>query len=217
MDNPILTLVATRAKNVPIGIASYCTANGLTLEALLEQATRFGDSILVEATANQVNQFGGYTRMQPADYRDYVYELADRVGLPRERIIFGGDHLGPLTWSGESEESAMKKSEDLVRAFVLAGYKKIHLDTSMRLGDDDVNAPLLDETIARRGARLMRVCEEAFRELQKKDPNEMHPAYIIGSEVPIPGGAQQEEDTISVTRSEAVAKTIEAYHSAFER
>ena len=73
MENPIMALVQKRAKGILCGIPSYCTANGLTLEALLQQGCRFEDSILVEATANQVNQFGGYTGMRPKDYMDFVF------------------------------------------------------------------------------------------------------------------------------------------------
>lgn len=216
MNNPILNLVALRKKGLPVGIPSYCTANSLVLEALLEQGCRFNDYLLMEATANQVNQYGGYTGMTPADYRDYIFELAEKTGFPKDRILLGGDHLGPLTWSSEPETDAMEKAEELVRQFVLAGYKKIHLDTSMRLGDDDPSAPLKDDTIAKRGARLMKVCEAAYEELAAKNPDEMHPAYIIGSEVPIPGGSQEHEDSISVTKPEALDSTVRAYRKAFE-
>ena len=216
MNNPILNLVSMRKKGLPIGIPSYCTANSIVLEALLEQACRFQDYLLIEATANQVNQYGGYTNMMPADFRDYVYSLAEKANFPKEKLILGGDHLGPLTWASEPAETAMKKAEELVKQFVLAGYKKIHLDTSMRLGDDDPNAPLSDNTIAKRGARLMRVCEAAFQQLAAENPNEMHPAYIIGSEVPIPGGSQEAEDSISVTKPEALQSTLSAYRSAFD-
>lgn len=216
MNNPILSIAENRKRGIPVGIPSYCTANSLVLEALMEQGRRFGDYLLVEATANQVNQFGGYTNMKPADYRDYIFDLARETGFPEEKIILGGDHLGPLTWADEPESAAMEKAEELVRQFVLAGYKKIHLDTSMRLGDDDPNAPLEDAVIAARGARLMKVCEAAYEELAAKNPDEMHPAYIIGSEVPIPGGSQEHEDSISVTKPEALADTIAAYRKAFD-
>lgn len=199
------------------GIPSFCTASDLVIEACLKQAIRFDDSVLIEATANQVNQFGGYTGMKPADYRDFVYRIADGVGFPRERIILGGDHLGPLTWQNEPEEEAMKKSIELVKLFVLAGFKKIHLDTSMRVADDPKDQPLTDETIARRGAILYEACEEAYQELRKANPQEERPAFIIGSEVPIPGGAQEEEDSISVTKPEAVEKTLAVYKEQFEK
>lgn len=199
------------------GIPSFCTANDLVIEACLKQAKRFDDYVLVEATANQVNQFGGYTGMQPADYRDFVYKIADETGFPREKIILGGDHLGPLTWQNEPEKDAMEKSVELVKLFVLAGFKKIHLDTSMRVADDPTDEMLSDETIARRGAILYEACEEAYQELLKKNPKEVRPAFIIGSEVPIPGGAQEAEDSIAVTKPEAVEKTLAVYREQFEK
>lgn len=215
-ENVIRGIIEKRQRGIPCGIPSFCTANSLVIEACLQQGVRFNDDILIEATANQVNQFGGYTGMRPADFRDMVYQLADKVGFPRANVILGGDHLGPLTWCSEPEESAMEKAEGLVREFVTAGYKKIHLDTSMRLRDDSRTEPLSLEKIARRGARLYRACEEAYRQLVSQHPKAEHPVYIIGSEVPIPGGEQEREDMISITRVEDLEATLAAYQSAFE-
>ena len=202
-------MLAKRKKGMKYaGIPSFCTASDLVIEACLKQAMRFDDCVL---------QFGGYTGMKPADYRDFVYEIADGIGFPKEKIILGGDHLGPLTWQNEPEAEAMKKSVELVKLFVLAGFKKIHLDTSMRVADDPVDEMLSDETIARRGAILYEACEEAYQELLKKNPDEVRPAFIIGSEVPIPGGAQEAEDSISVTKPEAVEKTLAVYKEQFEK
>ncbi len=214
-NNFIRSIIEKRQKGIKCGIPSFCTANPIVIEACLQQGVRFNDSILIEATANQVNQLGGYTGMRPSDYRDMVYEIADKVGFPKWSIILGGDHLGPLPWYKEPEGSAMEKAEALVREYVAAGYKKIHLDTSMRLGDDPRNAPLELSTIARRGARLYRACEEEYEKLLKKNPVEIRPVYIIGSEVPIPGGEQNEDDALSVTRVEDLEATIAAYEEAF--
>ncbi len=211
-------MLAKRKKGMKYaGIPSFCTASDLVIEACLKQAMRFDDYVLVEATANQVNQFGGYTGMKPADYRDFVYKIADGIGFPKEKIILGGDHLGPLTWQDEPEAEAMAKSVELVKLFVLAGFKKIHLDTSMRVADDPRDEMLSDETIARRGAILYEACEEAYQELLKKNPDEVRPAFIIGSEVPIPGGAQEAEDSISVTKPAAVEKTLAVYEEQFKK
>lgn len=199
------------------GIPSYCTANPQVLKAILINARDKNIPVLIEATANQVNQFGGYTGMKPVDYKNYLYQLAEEIGCPAELIILGGDHLGPLTWQNLPEEEAMKNSIDLVKLFVGAGYTKIHLDTSMRVADDDPNAPLLDETIARRGVTLYKACMEAYEELLATDSNAERPCFIIGSEVPIPGGSQEEEDTIAVTKPEALKKTLEVYEAEFER
>jgi D-tagatose-1,6-bisphosphate aldolase subunit GatZ/KbaZ len=210
-------MIAKRQSGIACGVASYCTANAIVIEAIMEQAKRFDDTVLIEATANQVNQYGGYTGMKPADFKNFVYEIADRINFPKTRIILGGDHLGPLVWANENEDEAMAKSIELVKLMVSEGYKKIHLDTSMRLKDDSKTEPLSDEVIAERGARLYKACEETYLELKKKNPSEIRPVYIIGSEVPIPGGAQEEEDSIAVTKPEAVDKTISVYKKQFEK
>ena len=201
-------MVQERKNGKAAGVPSYCTANEIVIEALIRQAKELDVDILIEATANQVNQFGGYTGMKPADFRDFVYGIADRADYPHDRIVLGGDHLGPLTWVNEKEEDAMGKAETLVRLFVEAGYKKIHLDTSMRVADDPADKPLTDETVAKRGARLYQACEDSYQELLKKNPSEKRPVFIIGSEVPIPGGAQEQEDSITVTKPEAVAALL---------
>ncbi len=217
MKDSIRYMIERRSAGVPCGIASFCTANELVIEAVLEQAKRNGDVALIEATANQVNQFGGYTGMKPIDFKRFVYQIADKIYFPEENIILGGDHLGPLIWTGENEGAAMEKSKELVRQFVKAGYKKIHLDTSMRLASDSIDEKLSDEVIARRGAELYKVCEEAYQELLKENPSEARPVYIIGSEVPIPGGAQEEEESITVTKPQDVENTLEVYRKEFEK
>lgn len=214
-SNPLRDMLTKREKGINCGIPSYCTANKLVIEALLEQAQRFDDNILIEATANQVNQFGGYTGMQPEDFKNFVFKIADECGFPKEQIFLGGDHLGPLTWATLPEKEAMDNAVTLVKLFVKAGFKKIHLDTSMKLGDDPVDERLSDEVIAGRGARLYQACEETYQEMLKENPDEMHPVFIIGSEVPIPGGAQEEEDSISVTKTSDFENTLTTYQKKF--
>ena len=215
-DNPLFSLVTLRQKGVAAGIPSYCTASPIVIEAVLEQAKRFDAPVLIEGTSNQVNQFGGYTGMKPADYRDFVYGIADKVGFDHSKIILAGDHLGPQPFQNLPAETAIPYAKEMVRQYVLAGYTKIHLDTSMRVADDDRNTRLSDEIIAERGAVLMTVAEEAFKELQKENPNAMHPVYIIGSEVPIPGGAQVKEE-MEVTHPEDFENTLKAYEKVFAK
>ena len=78
----------------PRGMPSFCCANSLVIEALLENSPV--GAVLIEGTANQINQFGGYTGMTPSDFHDYVCAIVDRTGFSRERLILGGDHIGPL-------------------------------------------------------------------------------------------------------------------------
>lgn len=142
----------------------------------------------------------------------YLYS----TGFERDKIVLGGDHLGPLVWADSTEKEAMEKAGELVRQFIKAGFKKIHLDTSMRLADDDSHCPLSDEVIARRGVILYQACEEAYQELKKDNQEEARPVFVIGSEVPIPGGAREAEDSIAVTKPEDFARTVEIYRKTFE-
>ena len=114
--NPLLELRTGKR----LGIPSYCSANELVIEAIFEQAKNFSDYVLIEGTSNQINQFGGYTGMTPADFRDYVFKIADKVNFSHDKIILGADHFGPLTWTNLNESEAMKNSCELVRLAVLA-------------------------------------------------------------------------------------------------
>lgn len=93
----------------PTGIYSVCSAHPVVLEAAIQQALEDQTVLLVEATANQVNQFGGYTGMRPAHFRALIEEIADRHGLPKNDLILGGDHLGPSPWQQLPVEEAMHK------------------------------------------------------------------------------------------------------------
>lgn len=210
--NPLLKL----SNKNPIGVYSVCTASEPAIEAALEFA-RDNDSItVIESTANQVNQFGGYTGMKPADYVEFVHGIADRVGLAYDRIILGGDHLGPLTWTDKNEDEAMEYATQLVYDYVYAGFTKIHLDTSMMVADDNRDERLSDETIARRSAVLAQSCLKAYNDLKAVNPDAVFPAFIIGSEVPIPGGLQEVEETIEVTSPEDFMATYETFKKAFD-
>ena len=160
--HPIQEIVQQQKQGTPVGIYSCCSANAFVLKAALRRGLQHHMPVLIEATANQVNQFGGYTGMKPADFYAYVQQLAADMGYPEKDLILGGDHLGPLTWTNLPAAEAMDNAEELVRQFVLAGFTKIHLDTSMRVADDDLQARLSDEVIAERGARLCKAAEAAY-------------------------------------------------------
>ena len=215
MKNPLLGIVEKRKAGIHCGFPSFCCAHKLVIEAILEQAKRFDDTVLIEATSNQVNQNRGYTGMTPWDFREFVYHIADKIAFSKEKIILGGDHMGPLPWVEQPAAQAMRNAETLVRLCVRAGYAKIHLDTSMCLGDDPTNRPLDDEIVAERGAVLYRACEEEFRDVLKENPDAVHPVYVIGSEVPVPGGAQEDESGIQITTPERFERTLLTYHRKF--
>ena len=196
-------IVAANRAGVRRGIGSVCSAHPLVLEAAVDAALADGRPLLIEATCNQVNQEGGYTGMQAADFRAFVSGLAAERGLAPERLILGGDHLGPNPWRKEPADAAMAKAEVLVRSFAQAGFAKIHLDASMACAGDP--EPLPPELIAERAARLARAAEATGAQ----------PVYVIGTEVPVPGGAHEVIDTLAVTRTEDLAGTIEVHERAF--
>ena len=205
-----------RADGRALGVYSVCSANRFVLLAAMHQARTDDSVLLIESTSNQVNQLGGYTGITPAGFVSHVRELALKAGLPEGRIILGGDHLGPNPWQSEAAASAMDKARELVRQYVRAGYTKMHLDTTMRLADDPgaADTPLDDATITERTADLADVAEATHRELPPGSPA---PLYVIGTDVPPPGGEHGSEGRLWVTSAEEAERTIELTRVTFER
>lgn len=210
MKHPIQEMMDKRRQGIKCGIPSYCTANELVLENALRRAKALNTPVLIEATANQVNQFGGYTGMVPKDFYQMVLKMAQEAGVPEQQIILAGDHLGPLTWQNLPEKEAMENSKELVYQYTKAGFTKIHLDTSMKVADD-AEGLLSTEVIARRGAILYKAAMKGYEELKAEKPEAIRPVFVIGSEVPIPGGAQEAEDTLAVTSPDAFRDTVATY------
>ena len=201
-------IIARHKAGEHLGICSVCSAHPMVIEATLRFDAHTDKKVLIEATSNQVNQFGGYTGMKPADFRDFVLAIAKEVGFPQERLILGGDHLGPNCWQNEPAATAMEKSVDLIKAYVAAGFSKIHLDASMSCADDPV--PLDPKVVAERAARLCQAAEETASDELKKSLT-----YIIGTEVPVPGGEASSISSVHVTRVEDAAMTLETHRVAF--
>ena len=205
---PLLDLLRGHWAGGGGGIYSVCSSHPLVIEAALREAKNSGRYALIEATSNQVNQFGGYTGMTPVAFRQYVAAIAERAALPMERVLLGGDHLGPNCWRSEPCAEALARSETLVADYVAAGFRKIHLDCSMSCADDP--AALSDAVVAARAARLCRASEAAWRASGGEPP-----LYVIGTEVPTPGGAAEDLGTLAVTTPSAVKVTLEAHRKAF--
>ncbi len=216
-QNPLKRIVELQKQGKNVGIYSVCSANGYVIEAALKRGLSDNSCVLIESTANQCDQNGGYTGMKPADFKKYVLDIAEKNGFDQNRIFLGGDHLGPLTFACKDEKEAMADAEELIRHYVSAGFTKIHIDTSMKVNSDDPDVRLSDEIIAGRGARLAQVAENTYRQLAEKDPDAIPPVYIIGSEVPIPGGAVGSEDNgVQVTKVEDFKNTVAAFKNAFQ-
>jgi D-tagatose-1,6-bisphosphate aldolase subunit GatZ/KbaZ len=206
MTHPLTDLATAFHGGAPRGITSVCSAHPVVIEAALRLARETGRPALVEATCNQVNQDGGYTGMTPAMFRTFVEGIAAKVGLDTADIILGGDHLGPNPWKHLPAAEAMTKAEAMIASYAAAGFTKLHLDTSMGCAGEP--AALDDTTTASRAARLAGVAER-----HRGGPA---PVYVIGTEVPVPGGAVAELDSVSVTEPSAARATFDAHRSAFE-
>lgn len=205
---PLSGLARLRRSGTPRGITSVCSAHPVVLRAALRFGRDHAAPVLIEATCNQVNHQGGYTGMTPADFAALVRDLARQEGCPADLVLLGGDHLGPNPWRDLPAEAAMAEAEAMIAAFVAAGFRKLHLDASM--GCKGEPAALDDETTATRAARLAAVAEAVAR-----DAGGPLPLYVIGTEVPPPGGADHALDGIEPTSAGAARKTIAVHRATF--
>jgi len=197
-------IIEKNRSGVRVAIPSVCTAQPDALRASLQLAQRLGRKVVIEATSNQVNQDGGYTGMTPKGFVTFVQKLADASGVDRDLILFGGDHLGPQAWRSQSVDAAMAKAEVMLRDYVAAGFDKIHLDCSEGCAGEA--AQLGDEQTAQRSAKLARICNEVNEDL----------LFVVGTEVPPPGGARANESgDIPATESAAARATLAAHDEAF--
>lgn len=203
-------LLGARKQPLPYGITSICSAHPLVIEAALLWAAHENRAVLIEATCNQVNQDGGYTGMTPIAFRRFIEDIAGKVSYPTENIIFGGDHLGPNPWRKLPASEAMAKAEAMVIAYVEAGFEKLHLDTSMGCAGEPVALP--DALTAERAARLARAAEDAAARSGQRPP-----VYIIGTEVPPPGGATHTIEELAVTHPDAALETLAIHRAAFQK
>jgi tagatose-1,6-bisphosphate aldolase non-catalytic subunit AgaZ/GatZ len=94
-------LIRAQNRGEARGIVSICSANPYVIEASFQHALRVDSLVLIESTCNQVNQFGGYTGLTPDQFVTYVGIIAEKLNFPRQRLLLGGDHLGPYPWQVE--------------------------------------------------------------------------------------------------------------------
>ncbi|WP_252732342.1 D-tagatose-bisphosphate aldolase, class II, non-catalytic subunit [Paraglaciecola arctica] len=206
--NALLQMVQRHKNGEGNGVYSVCSSHPLVIEASMRHALNNDETLLLEATSNQVNQDGGYTGLVPKDFCALVFSIADKVGLNHSRIILGGDHLGPNCWQDLTAAEAMAKSDVLIAEYIKAGFRKIHLDCSMSCEGDPV--PLGDDLVAQRAARLCQIAEHTWQTVGGESP-----VYIIGTEVPVPGGAHEGLNELHPTSVDAAKQTISIHKEAF--
>jgi len=215
LENKILQRINLHKSGKSVGITSVCSANHYVIKAAILNAKKNNQILLIEATSNQVDQFGGYTGLTPAQFKQSVLELAKQLNFSEENIILGGDHLGPNRWQNESSAAAMHKAKGQISAYVSTGFTKIHLDASIKCVDDgDQNKPLDPSIIAERSAVLCKASENAITE---SEDNVDLPVYIIGTDVPPPGGAKEHQNNIHITSASEVEETIRLTEKAFKK
>lgn len=193
-----------------IGTYAVCSAHPAVLDAAIQEALSDGTVLHVESTSNQVNQFGGYTGCTPAQFAEQIRRSAQEAGLPSTHVLLGADHLGPYCWRFEPAARAMANASELAAQSVLAGYQKIHLDASMPCLDDP--APLSEEVVAERTAILCEMAEQSFAGLPSGSPR---PQYVIGTEVPVPGGEVAEGESPLPTQVKDLEISLETFRKAF--
>lgn len=208
-------IIKSQKDGIPKGIYSICSSNEYVIEAAMEYALQKEINILIESTCNQVNQLGGYTGMKPLDFVNFIFSIANRVKFPKNKIILGGDHLGPNPWKRENSLNAMKKACSMVKEYALAGYFKIHLDASMGMVDDPKGkcGTLNPETIAQREARLCLEVEKVYKNIFNSDS--ILPVYVIGTEVPAPGGTKEARKNNEISSPFNLKRTIKLSKKAF--
>ena len=188
-------------------IPSVCSAHPDVLHASLSRAQKLGQPVVIEATSNQVNQDGGYTGLNPAGFIGFVSDIAEKAQVDRRLIRFGGDHLGPQVWRKGAADQAMAKARVMIAAYAAAGFTKIHLDCSEGCAGEP--AQLGDALTAARAADLARSALDAA-----PDPDAL--LFVIGTEVPPPGGARADEHgDITPTTPASAAATLAAHADAF--
>ena len=207
MSDMLRDIIARNKAGECIAIPSVCSAHPEVLSASLQLASSLNRPLVIEATSNQVNQFGGYTGMDARAFVAFIDDLKSKYGIAPNMVELGGDHLGPQVWKSETADRAMAKAHDLVSDYVRAGIKKIHLDCSEGCAGEP---PMLDDvTAAERAALLAVSCLNAA-------PVPKDLIFVIGTEVPAPGGARLGEDGhIIPTSLEAAVKTLMTHRAAF--
>jgi hypothetical protein len=157
--------------------------------------------LLIEATCNQVNQDGGYTGMTPADFRRFVegHRRAGRLS-----------HRPADPWrrpsGAESVEASARRSGH--------GKGRNHDPRLCGRRLHQAASGLLDGLRGRAGGAGRRRNRGARRPAGGggrggRPKGGVAPVYIIGTEVPIPGGAMEEIEGLEVTSPEAALTTFD--------
>ena len=207
MSDVLRDIIARNKAGECIAIPSVCSSHLEVLSASLQLASSLNRPLLIEVTSNELNQFGGYTGVDPLAFVSFIDDLKSKYGISPYIVELGGDHLGPQELKSQTADGAMAKAQDLVSDYVHAGIKEIHLDCSEGCAGEP---PLVEDVTAAEQAALL-----AFSCLYAASaPKEL--IFVIGTAVPRPGGARRGKDGhIIPTSPKSAVKTITAHRTAF--
>ena len=156
-------------------LPSFCTSNFNVIKLLIIFAKYNNLPILIETTSNQINQYGGYTYLKPKQFLRKINRIAKNLKYKNE-IMFGADHLGPLPWKDFEENKALKNAKKLFKDVIKAGYKKIHIDTGIKLKGDKFLSKV----------KIFNRCKSIFNTVSGNSIKNIF--FVFGTEVPIAGG-----------------------------
>jgi len=193
------------------GLFSVCSSHPFVLDCVIKFGIKKHTPILIETTCNQVNQYSGYTGFTPGQFSNQLLKWIGSTDGQPPAVLLGGDHLGPFPWRDRSADDALKEAICLVTDYVKAGYQKIHLDASMALGGEDLSQDSRNEVIAERTALLCQAAESAAEEVTEA------PVYVIGSEVPAPGGEVGDPEEVHVSNVNDVEEILTLTKQAFQK
>ena len=99
-----IIFMINKIKSIP----SFCTSNKEVLNSIMVFAKIYNLPLLIETTSNQVNQFGGYSKLTPRKFYNKIMKMTERFNLNKNRVTIGADHLGPLPWEKKMKKLQLK-------------------------------------------------------------------------------------------------------------
>ena len=179
-------------------LPSFCTSNLDVLKIILFFTKKNNLPCLIESTSNQVNQYGGYTKLTPKKFQVEILKLVKFFKFPKRKLFLGGDHLGPLPWKNKKIKTSLKNSLIMINDYINANYCKIHIDTSIKCADDK---KIDQKIIFERSKNLLKKIN------LKKKIN--HIFLVIGSEVPLSGS--NDKGKIKVTKASQINEEVKKF------
>ena len=135
--------------------------------------------------------------------------------FPFDRVLLGGDHLGPFPWQDrDAPDAPWTRRGRRCAHYVAAGFAKIHLDASMRCADDPPGA-LSDTDGHRADGRPLRGGRGGRR---PSAPRTLpFPSTSSAPRCPSPAASRRSRGQLAATRVEDAERTLALTRAAFAR